>query len=245
MEVIPAIDFRGGKVVRLLRGEYRDETVYSDDPVAIARRWEARGAKTIHLVDLEGARDGEMKNREAIEKVVRAMRARTELGGGLRDLPSIERALIGIGVSRVILGSVLLEKPELAIQAAERFPQRIILGIDARDGLVATRGWRETSSVKAIDLVREFYPAPIAAVIYTDIARDGTLEGPNLEAVAEIAAVCPYPLIASGGIGDLGHIRALAAISRSVRPEKIIGVIVGKALYDGKFTLEEAMQAAG
>jgi len=244
MEIIPAIDLRGGKVVRLLRGEYDKETVYTDRADEIARQWHAGGAKTIHIVDLDGAKDGAIVNKDAIKSIVNNADCQTELGGGLRDMASIEFALNDLGVSRVILGSVLLEKPELASDAANRFPNRVVLGIDARDGMMATRGWREDSAVKATDLVQEFNSLSIAAVIYTDIARDGTLEGPNLEALEAMAAVSPFPVIASGGIGQLDHIRALAEKVRSIGEDKVTGVIVGKALYEKKFTVNEAIAAA-
>lgn len=244
MEIIPAIDLRGGKVVRLLRGEYDKETVYTDRADDIARQWQAGGAKTIHIVDLDGAKDGAITNREAIKSITTSVDCRTELGGGLREMTSIEFALETLGVSRVILGSVLLEKPELAAEAAERFPNQVVLGIDARDGMMSTRGWRENSTVKATDLVREFESLAIAAVIYTDIARDGTLEGPNLTALEEMAGASPFPVIASGGIGELAHIQSLAERVKSIGGEKVIGVIVGKALYEKKFTVAQAIETA-
>jgi len=244
MEIIPAIDLRGGQVVRLLRGEYDRETVYARDPALFACRWQEGGARLIHLVDLDGAKDGEMKNAEAVRSITQSVSVNTELGGGLRDLVSIDYLLEELGVSRAILGSVLLEKPELAAEAANKYPGRIVLGIDARNGLVATRGWREDSTVRATDLVKEFMGLPIANVIYTDIARDGTLEGPNLEAAVEMAEASPFPLIASGGIGSLAHIEQLARCAKSLKKGQITGVIVGKALYEKQFTLEEAIRAA-
>lgn len=244
MEIIPAIDLRGGRVVRLFQGDYQLETVYSENPAEFAQKWADEGAKFLHIVDLDGARDGQMKNRQAIQTIVQNMNLTTELGGGLRDMETLDVVLSQLNVSRAILGSVLLEKPELVVEAAHRYPNRIILGIDARGGMVATRGWRETSTVKAIDLIEEFGALPIAAVIYTDIARDGTLAGPNLEATGQMAKASPFPLIASGGIGDLSHIRELAKLNRSLGSDKIGGVIVGKALYEKKFTLPEAIAAA-
>ncbi|MBN2327112.1 MAG: 1-(5-phosphoribosyl)-5-[(5-phosphoribosylamino)methylideneamino]imidazole-4-carboxamide isomerase [Candidatus Omnitrophica bacterium] len=244
MDIIPAIDLRGGQVVRLLRGEYDQETVYANEPASIARRWQEGGASIIHIVDLDGARDGEMKNAEAVRSIVQSTSIQTELGGGLRDMASIEFLLDELGVSRAILGSVLLEKPELAVEAAQKYPERIVLGIDARNGMVATRGWREDSAVRALELVKEFASLPIAAVIYTDIARDGTLEGPNAGAMVEMAEASPFPLIASGGIGELSHIQTLTQTARSLKKGAITGVIVGKALYEKKFTVEEAIKAA-
>lgn len=244
MQIIPAIDLRGGKVVRLYKGEYEQETVYSDNPGDQAVNWEIGGAKWIHIVDLEGARDGEQKNADAIKSIVRNTSVKTELGGGIRTLDAVVFAIEELGVSRVILGSVLLEKPELATQASLKYPDQVVLGIDARDGMVATKGWRETSAVKAVELIKEFTRLPIAAVIYTDINRDGTFEGPNVEYTREMAAASPFPVIASGGVGTLEHIKTVAQTAKTLEKGKIPGVIVGKALYDNKFTLEEAIQAA-
>lgn len=242
MEIIPAIDLRDGQIVRLLRGEYDKETVYAKEPAEIARRWQESGARLIHLVDLDGAKDGEMKNAEAVRSIAQSVSIETELGGGLRDMASIDFLLTEVGVTRAILGSVLLEKPELAVDAAQKFPGRIVLGIDARNGMVSTCGWRTDSSVRAADLVKEFANLPIAAVIYTDIARDGTLEGPNIPATIEMAQASPFPLIASGGVGDLSHLQSLAEAARSLKGGEISGVIVGKALYERKFTLQEAIE---
>jgi phosphoribosylformimino-5-aminoimidazole carboxamide ribotide isomerase len=244
MEIIPAIDLRGGQVVRLLRGEYDKETIYAQEPAEIARRWQEGGAQIIHLVDLDGAKDGAMKNAEAVRSIVQSVSVKTELGGGLRDMASIEYLLTELGVTRAILGSVLLETPELAVEAAQKFPGRIVLGIDARNGMVSTRGWRTDSAVRASDLVKEFANLPIVAVIYTDIARDGTLEGPNIPAMIEMAQASPFPLIASGGVGDLSHLKALADAARSLDGGEITGVIVGKALYERKFTVQEAIEIA-
>jgi len=244
MDIIPAIDLRGGQVVRLLRGEYDKETVYPKQPDEMAQLWQQGGANLIHIVDLDGARDGAMQNADAVKSITKNVSIKTELGGGLRDMESIEHLLTNLGVSRAILGSVLLEKPELATEAATKFPNQIVLGIDARNGMVATRGWREDSAVKATDLVKEFASLPIAEVIYTDIARDGTLEGPNLEATAEMANASPFPIVASGGIGDLSHIASLVQCAKSLTKGSISSIIIGKALYENKFTLEEAINMA-
>ena len=242
MKIIPAIDLRGGQVVRLLQGEYDQETVYQHSPVEIAQTWQEGGAALIHLVDLDGAREGAMLNRQAIQAITQSVSVETELGGGLRTLESVKTILDELGVGRAILGSILLEDPSLAKQAAERYPHRIVLGIDARDGHVATRGWRETSTVKALDLVQEFAGLPFADVIYTDISRDGTLAGPNLDALGSMAQTSPFPVIASGGIGNLDDIRAIAKVNQQVGG-KISGIIVGKALYENQFTLPEAIAA--
>ncbi|MBI1389704.1 MAG: 1-(5-phosphoribosyl)-5-[(5-phosphoribosylamino)methylideneamino]imidazole-4-carboxamide isomerase [bacterium] len=245
MDLIPAIDLRGGQVVRLLRGEYDQETVYGTDPASVARRWREGGGDIIHIVDLDGARDGVMQNRAAIEAIVKEAGIPTELGGGLRDMAAVDRVLGEIGVTRAILGSVLLETPELAHEAAKKYPGRIVLGIDARDGRVATRGWRETSEVMATGLVKEFAGLEIAAVIYTDIARDGTLEGPNLEQLTRMAEASPFSIIASGGVGSLEHVTAVADLARRLPEGAISGLIIGKALYENQFTLEQAVQARG
>lgn len=244
MDILPAIDLRGGHVVRLYQGDYDQETVYDTTPIEMARRWREAGARWIHIVDLDGARDGAMKNREAIREITANVEIQTELGGGLRDLDAIRYALEELEVSRIILGSVLLENPELAREAAEEYPGQIVLGIDARDGMAATRGWRETSKVSAIQLAREFAGPPFAAVIYTDIARDGALVGPNLESLRAMAEASPFPVIASGGIGSLDDIRAVARLSHEIGEKRLPGVIVGKALYENKFSLEEALAAA-
>lgn len=243
MEIIPAIDLRGGKVVRLWRGNYDQETVYEYQPAEVARLWQDDGAQLIHIVDLDGAREGEMQNQEAIQQITSAIDIRTELGGGIRDMPSIDCVLGMLGVSRAILGSVLLENPHLVFNSANQYPERIILGIDARDGMVATHGWRSTSTVDAMNLVQEFDLSPIGGVIYTDISRDGTLEGPNLKAIKRMAQTSPFPIIASGGIGELSHIKAIAELNDSLGGDKIAGIIVGKALYEKKFTLREAIAA--
>lgn len=243
MEILPAIDLRGGQVVRLLQGEYKWETVYDDSPATMGKRWEDGGAKWIHIVDLDGAREGMIRNQEAIQSITETVGVSTELGGGLRDMDSIAFALDGLGVNRAILGSVLLENPDLGKEAVDNYPHRIVLGIDARDGKVATRGWRETSEVLATDLLEEFSGLPFAGVIYTDIKRDGTLQGPNLDELKSVAEASEFPVIASGGIGTLEDIRAVAALPSTLSRGEISGIIVGKALYENKFSLMEAIQA--
>lgn len=243
MDLIPAIDLRGGNAVRLLRGEYDQETIYSDNPAEFALKWQAGGADVIHIVDLDGARDGVMQNRDAIRAITSNVSVKTELGGGLRDMDAVNLVLGELGVDRAILGSVLLEKPDFAKEAARAWPGRIILGIDARDGRVATRGWRETSEVKSVELVKEFEGLDYAAVIYTDIARDGALVGPNLAELKQMAEVSPFPIIASGGIGSLDDVRAVATLATELESGSICGLIIGKALYEKKFTIEEAAKA--
>ncbi len=212
------------------------DTVYSDDPAAMARHWQDEGGEFLHLVDLDGAFAGVPRNRQAIEAIVAAVDIPTELGGGIRDLETIE-AYLKLGVSRVILGTVAKENPELVAEACRRFPGQIVVGIDAKNGLVAVRGWAEVTEKKAIDLAREMEGFGVTAIIYTDIARDGMMQGPNLEATAALAEAISIPVIASGGVSSLDDIRNLLQIEDS----GIEGVITGKAIYNGALSLREAV----
>ncbi len=236
MIVLPAIDLKDGQCVRLEQGLMEKDTVYSDDPAAMARHWQDEGGEFLHLVDLDGAFAGVPKNREAIEAIVAAVDIPTELGGGIRDLETIE-AYLKLGISRVILGTVAKENPELVAEACRRFPGQIVVGIDAKNGLVAVRGWAEVTEKKAIDLAREMEAFGVTAIIYTDIARDGMMQGPNLEATAALAEAISIPVIASGGVSSLDDIRNLLQIEAS----GIEGVITGKAIYDGALNLREAV----
>ena len=240
MEIIPAIDLLDGQCVRLHQGDYDQVTRFSDDPVAQALSWQAQGARRLHLVDLDGARSGQPVNDAVVKAITAALDIPVQLGGGVR---SAERAqeLLACGLDRVILGTVALEHPELVDQLAERHPQRIVVGIDAREGRVATRGWISESSTLATDLAQRFSRTAIAAIISTDIATDGTLAGPNLEALRQMALASPVPVIASGGIGELSHLLSLLSIA----PLGVEGVIVGRALYDGRVDLGEALAAIG
>jgi len=240
MEIIPAIDLLDGQCVRLHQGDYDQVTRFSDDPVAQALSWQSQGARRLHLVDLDGARSGQPVNDIAIKAITEALDIPVQLGGGVR---SAERAqeLLACGLDRVILGTVALEHPELVDQLAEQHPGQIVVGIDAREGRVATRGWITESSTLATDLAQRFSRSPIAAIISTDIATDGTLAGPNLEALRAIAEASSVPVIASGGIGTLEHLLSLL----SLVPLGVTGVIVGRALYDGRVDLAEALQAIG
>ncbi len=237
MIVLPAIDLKAGQCVRLEQGLMEKDTVYSDDPAAMARHWQNEGGEFLHLVDLDGAFAGVPKNREAIEAIVAAVDIPTELGGGIRDLETIE-AYLKLGVSRVILGTVAKENPELVAEACRRFPDQIVVGIDAKNGLVAVRGWAEVTEKKAIDLAREMEVFGVTAIIYTDIARDGMMQGPNLEATAALAEAISIPVIASGGVSSLDDIRNLLQIEAS----GIEGVITGKAIYNGALNLREAVE---
>jgi phosphoribosylformimino-5-aminoimidazole carboxamide ribotide isomerase len=236
MLVIPAIDLKEGRCVRLEQGLMERDTVYSDDPAAQARNWQEQGGELLHIVDLDGAFAGVPRNREAIAAIVRAIDIPTELGGGIRDLATIE-AYLELGVGRVILGTVAKENPQLVAEACRLFPGRIVVGIDARDGLVAVRGWADITEKKASDLAKEMEGFGVSAIIYTDIARDGMLQGPNLEATRLLAESISIPVIASGGVSSLRDIENLLAIEAS----GVVGVITGKAIYTGALDLREAV----
>lgn len=237
MRIWPAIDLRGGKCVRLRQGDYQRETVFGDDPVAMARRWVGEGADCLHLVDLDAARGGDDINHAAIRSIVQAVDVPCELGGGIRDLAAIERFL-GIGLDRLVVGSRALRDGDWFSQMCRQFPHKLALGIDARDGRVATDGWLETSEFSAIDLARRYLNEPLAAIIYTDIATDGMLAGPNLPAMAEmLSAVGDVPLVASGGVTSAVDVAALAELG-------LAGCIIGRALYESVLTLRDALAAA-
>ena len=240
MEVIPAIDLKGGKCVRLLRGDLQAETVYGDDPVAMGRRWVDAGARYLHVVDLDGAVSGAPVNGDAIAALCAKLPIPVEVGGGVR---TVERAgaLLGAGADRVIFGTAALEQPAIVDDACRRFPGRIAVGIDARSGQVAVKGWVETSAVRAIDLARLVQRAGIACIIYTDIERDGTQQGVNVAATRALAAAVDVPVIASGGVGSLADIEALLPCEG----DGVSGVIVGRALYSGAVDLVEALRVAG
>ena len=240
MEIIPAIDLLGGACVRLHQGDYNQVTRFSDDPVAQALSWQEQGASRLHLVDLDGAKSGDPVNDDSVRAITDALSIPVQLGGGVR---SVERAesLIDCGLDRVILGTAAIENPELVKELAGRHPGKVVVGIDARDGKVATRGWIEESNVEATTLARELSSAGIAAIISTDIATDGTLAGPNLKALREMADASSVPVIASGGVGCMADLLALLALE----PHGVNGVITGRALYDGRIDLREAIQAVG
>lgn len=240
MDVIPAIDLLGGRCVRLFQGDYEQSQVFDDDPVAVARRWAEQGATRIHLVDLDGAKAGKPENWQAITNIVQAVDVPVQVGGGLRDRNRVKE-LFDLGVQYAILGTVAVENPELVGELSTEFPGRIFVGIDARDGRVATRGWIETSTVMADDLARRMGELGAAAIIYTDIKRDGTLKGPNLEALRELAGKIDTPVIASGGVSSMGDLLSLLGVA----PLGVSGVIVGKALYTGDVALPEAIKAIG
>ena len=238
MILYPAIDLKDGQAVRLLRGEMDNATVFNDDPAAQARTFVEAGCQWLHLVDLNGAFAGQPVNAAPVEAILAACDVPAQLGGGIRDMATIERWL-SKGLARVILGTVAVENPALVREAARSFPDQVAVGIDARAGKVATKGWAEHTDVDAVDLARSFEDAGVAAVIYTDINRDGAMKGPNVEATAALAQAVSIPVIASGGVSALADLIALRDTG------VIAGAISGRALYDGALDLQEAMAALG
>jgi phosphoribosylformimino-5-aminoimidazole carboxamide ribotide isomerase len=234
--VIPAIDLKEGKCVRLEQGLMEKDTVYSDNPAAQALVWQVKGAELLHIVDLDGAFAGEPKNRSAIESIVKALKIPTQLGGGIRDMETID-AYLGIGVGRVIIGTAAQRNPELVKEACAKYPGRIVVGIDAKNGMVAVQGWAEVTGVTAIELAKKFEGYGVAAIIYTDISRDGMMQGPNIEATKALAEAITIPVIASGGVSTLKDIENLMAVESA----GISGAITGKAIYSGAIDLTEAI----
>jgi phosphoribosylformimino-5-aminoimidazole carboxamide ribotide isomerase len=234
--ILPAIDLRGGRCVRLRQGDYAQETVFGDDPAAMARRWVDQGATYLHLVDLDGARQGHPVYGDSVRRIVRAAGVPCQLGGGLRSEGHLAEALAW-GVGRVVIGTRALQDPGWCERVCRRFPGRVALGIDARAGRVATEGWLQVSDRPALDLARQCAAWPVAALIYTDIGRDGMLQGPNVEATAELAAAVPVPVIASGGVTTLDDVARLARCG-------LAGCVVGRALYEGRLDLAAAIAVA-
>ena len=231
--VYPAIDIIGGAAVRLSQGDYAKKDVYHADPSEVAKRWEAEGGEFIHVVDLEGAKEGKSFNREAIAKICAAVSVPVQVGGGIRDMEKVE-AMFGIGVSRVILGTAALANPDFVKEAVAKYGDKIAVGIDAKDGKVAVQGWLEVSDTDAIAFAREMERIGVAHIIYTDIATDGMMQGPNVSAMREMAAAVSVNVIASGGV-------SCAADVDQLRPTRVGGVIVGKALYTGAVELAEIL----
>lgn len=237
MLVIPAIDLKDGKCVRLLQGRKDAATVYSEDPSSTARLWESCGARLLHVVDLDGAFTGDQKNLYAVAKIRKSVTMEIEVGGGIRDLGKIDK-LAGMGIERIILGTAIVEDQTILSRATGKYPGRILAGIDARDGKVAVKGWVETTSVDAYEFAREAEDLGAAGIIYTDISTDGMLSGPNIEAVEEMMKTVNIPVIASGGVSSLEDIRKLTKV------KNLYGVITGKALYSGNLDLREAIKIA-
>lgn len=240
MEVIPAIDILDGKCVRLYQGDYQQTQIFDENPVAVAKEWADQGATRLHVVDLDGAKKGQPVNLEAIASIVQAVSISVQVGGGLREYASVAN-LLSLGVRQAILGTVAVEKPQVVEQLCQEFPGQIVVGIDARHGKVATRGWVETSEVLATSLAQQMAQRGAAAIIYTDIHRDGTLNGPNIEALRELAEAVNLPIIASGGVSSVTDLLSLLALE----PLGVTSVIVGRALYTGDVILKEALQAVG
>lgn len=236
-ELIPAIDLKDGHCVRLKQGRMEDATDYGDDPVAMARHWQSRGAKRLHLVDLDGAFAGKPENQVAVKGICEALDIPVQLGGGLRNLSSIEQ-MLDLGIQRVILGSAAVSNPQLVTDACSNFPGRICIGIDAKDGMVAVHGWGDVTNIAAISLAHRFEDSGVAAIIYTDIARDGMLSGPNIDETIRLASSTSVPVIASGGVSRLDDVLRLAAHA----DKGICGAITGRAIYEGTLDFSAAIE---
>jgi len=240
MEVIPAIDLLEGRCVRLYQGDYGQSQVFNENPVEVAQQWVEQGATRLHVVDLDGAKQGHPVNTDIIAAIVQAVGIPVQVGGGLRDRAGVTQ-LLDTGIERVILGTAAVENQPFVAQLCQEFPSKIVVGIDARQGKVATRGWLETSEVVATELAQQMTNLGVAAIIYTDIHRDGTLVGPNLDTLRELASKVSIPVIASGGVSSITDLLSLLALE----PLGVNGVIVGRALYTGDVSLKEAIQAVG
>lgn len=236
MKLYPAIDLKEGKCVRLFKGDMKAATIYNEDAAAQARRFEAAGFEYLHVVDLDGAVSGSKANREVVASILKSVDMPVQLGGGIRDRKTVDEWL-NAGVSRVILGTAAVKKPELVKEVAKAYPGKIAVGIDARNGMVAVEGWVKASTMKAVDLAKLFEDAGVAAIIYTDIARDGTLEGPNLDETVALAEAIRIPVILSGGIGSMDDLRAVKAREDS----GIEGIIIGRALYENTIQPYDAL----
>ncbi len=239
MTIFPAIDLRGGKCVRLFQGDFGQETVFSNRPADVARKWQEQGAEFLHLVDLDGARSGHSENLATVQDILAAVTIPVELGGGIRTMENID-AVLALGVRRVILGSVAVRDPKLVADACAKYGDRIVVGIDAKDGIVAVDGWGISGDIEVITLAKRMKEAGVRTIIYTDISRDGTLSGVNVKATAELAGESGVRIVASGGVRDARDIKALKPYER----DGIEGVIVGKSIYTGSLSLPEALAIA-
>ncbi len=233
MQMYPAIDLKDGQCVRLMRGNFDQKTVYSEDPVKVALKWQRAGADWLHVVDLDGARSGDAKNRDAIKEIVKAVHMKVETGGGIRTMDDIE-SLIKAGVSRVILGTAAVKNFDLVIESVKEYGDKIAVGIDAKNGFAATDGWEKVSGEKAVDFAKKVRAAGVKTIIYTDIATDGALSGPNIPAMEEMVRETGLDVIASGGVSSIEDIKALLKTG-------VVGAITGRAIYDGKLDLAEAV----
>lgn len=239
MLIFPAIDIRGGKCVRLFKGDFAQETVFGDKPEEMAAKWESLGGQFLHLVDLDGARAGHSMNLDVVKRIIDTVSIPVELGGGIRTMENIDEVL-GLGVQRVILGSVAAKNPELVKMACAKYGDRVVVGIDAKDGIVAVDGWEASGNVEVGVLAKEMAKAGVKTIIYTDISRDGTLEGVNVEATAQLARESGVKVVASGGVKSVDDIKALLPYEK----DGIEGVIVGKSIYTGSLDLAEAIDIA-
>jgi len=245
MDIFPAIDLLDGKAVRLRQGKYDEVTVYSDDPASFAAAWSGV-VPGVHVVDLEGARQGQAVQTDLVRAIVAAFDGDVQMGGGIRGMEALE-SYFALGVRRAVIGTAAIKDPQFLEAAVSKYPGRIVVALDAKDGRVATEGWLDDSGIRAVDVANNMRDLPIAAVLYTDIARDGTEVGPNVAATAELAAETGLPVIASGGVGTLDHLRELTAANHGVLTGGALGItgaIVGRALHEGRFTLEAAVAAA-
>ncbi len=233
MQMYPAIDLKDGQCVRLMRGNFNQKTVYSEDPVKAALKWQSAGAEWLHVVDLDGARSGDAKNRDAIKEIVKSVHMKVETGGGIRTMDDIEN-LIKAGVSRVILGTAAVKNFDLVIEAVREYGDKIAVGIDAKNGFAATDGWEKVSGERAVDFAKKVRAAGVKTIIYTDIATDGALSGPNIPAMEEMVRETDLDVIASGGVSSIEDIKALLKTG-------VVGVITGRAIYDGKLDLAQAV----
>lgn len=236
-QVIPAIDIRGGKAVRLRQGRADDATVFSDSPIEVAKRFASEGASMLHVVDLDGAFTGRPVNFEGIRRIVTGTGVPVQMGGGVRNYDIASRYL-GAGVSRIILGTSIVRNPEEVLRITKAYPGKVAAGIDAKDGFVAIRGWVEVTGVRAVDLAREMEKSGISCFIYTDIARDGMMGGPNFASIREFARGLSTPVIASGGVSGIGDVEEL----RKMEEDGVAGVVIGRAMYDGSLSLAEALR---
>jgi phosphoribosylformimino-5-aminoimidazole carboxamide ribotide isomerase len=244
MQILPAIDLRGGKCVRLRQGDYAQETVFGDDPAAVARQWAEQGAQRIHLVDLDGAKAGAPVNHKIVAEIVRTVDVPCQMGGGLRNEEALQQMLEAIGIDRVIIGTQALKQPEWFAAMTRRWPGRVALGIDARDSMVATEGWLDVSQTSMFDLAEKYVDLPVAAVIYTNIANDGMMQGIDEGTIGNLSRLADMglPVIASGGVSTLQDIRRLAREAKS--HPNLVGAIVGRALYEQTLTVADAIAAA-